>query len=75
MNRREVDTSPRTVVEFLDSVEHDGVLSVGPHVSKMVRVNGRLVRVAPNGVEIDPGGSGKPTIVTLRLLPDEVRFW
>ena len=74
MNGREVDVSPRTVVEFLDNVEHGGEPLTCPHVSKMVRVNGQLVRVAPNGVEIDHG-RGKPTIVTLRLLVDEVRFW
>ena len=74
MRKREVDTSPRTVVEFLDHVEHGGDSPPCPHVSKMVRVNGQLVRVAPDGVEIDHG-RGKPTIVTLRLLADEVRFW
>ena len=75
MNRREIDTSPRTVVEFLDHVEHGADSPPCPHVSKMVRVNGQLVRVAQDGVEIDPGGSDKPTIVTLRLLVDEVMFW
>ena len=74
MNKREIDVSPRTVVEFLDNVEHGGESTPCPHVSKTVCVNGQVVRVAPNGVEIDHG-SGKPTIVTLRLLVDEVRFW
>ena len=74
MNKREIDTSPRTVVEFLDHVEHGVDSPPGPHVPKMVRVNGQLVRVAQNGVEIDHG-RGKPTIVTLRLLVDEVMFW
>ena len=74
MNKREIDTNPRTVVEFLDHVEHGVDSPPSPHASKMVRVNGQLVRVAQNGVEIDHG-RGKPTIVTLRLLVDEVMFW
>ena len=74
MKYRKVETNARTVVELLDVAERDDEESARPHVARMVRVNGQPVRVASDGVEID-FGENRPTIVTLRLLADEVRFW
>lgn len=65
------DASPKTVVELRD--HKSAADSVGPHIAQRVLVNGSPVRVEVGGVDVDFGPS-EQTVVTLRLLADEVHF-
>ena len=61
---------PRTVVEFRDYV---GAEDAPCHRATRVFVNGSQVLVEEGGVDIE-FGPNDATVVTLRLLPNEVHF-
>lgn len=65
------NAGPKTVVELRD--RESAADGVGPHTAQRVLVNGSPVRIEVDGVDVDFGPSG-PTVVTLRLLADEVHF-
>lgn len=66
-----MSNNPHTVVTVLDDPSVDGKIT--PHIAKRVFVNGQQVRLEPDGVDIAFGPS-EATVVTLRLLVDEIHF-
>lgn len=61
---------PRTVIELKD---HDGGADVPRHKVAHVLINGTEVDVDKENIEVTCGGDGC-TVVTLRLIPTELKF-
>lgn len=65
-----MSSAPRTVIELSDIGTGDDPLC---HKVRQVLVNGTPVLLEPDGIDID-FGDGRPTLVTLRILPTEIHF-
>lgn len=61
---------PRTLIEIKD---YAGGEDVPAHKAKRVFINGSEVLVKSGGIDVSFGGDD-PTVVTLRIMPTELRF-
>lgn len=61
---------PRTLIEIKD---YPGGEDVPAHKAKRVFINGKEVLIEKNGITVD-FGEDEPTVVTLRIMPTELRF-